>query len=269
MSNYHLFFLCGFAPPNTAKVIDFVEWVVQAVPGKEKLHLIARQREDPIKLGPTLQGDWEKCRAELRRLHIQNFSISNKKWNTSGTGVFLYFENVHTIARYIPQSIHSVDPEPVKISIPEGIKILSLALRRDVWAGCEQSGLAEEITREVESLFLDLDWTSGYAHSPARLITGRYSLIGAHGDNKIRIVDFDYAHRVEQIYKTNFLSNSLLQQLKDPSRLNTLPRNQIRYDILSKDGRTKGGVLHLLDYSPKTIEAAAFALEPLVWQGAV
>jgi hypothetical protein len=174
MNNYHLFFLCGFATPNIERVIKVVEWLVQAAPAKGKLHLIARQTEDPIKLEPTLQGEWEKCGAELRRLNIQNFSISNKKWNTSGTELFFYFENVHNVARFIPQSIYSVDPQPIKVPIPEGIKILSLGLRRDVWEACERSGLAEKVSDEVESLFVDLDWAYGYAHSPARLITGRY-----------------------------------------------------------------------------------------------
>jgi hypothetical protein len=169
-----LFFLCGFATPNIERVIKVGEGLVQAAPAKGKLHLISRQTEDPIKLEPTLQGEWEKCRAELRRLNIQNFSISNKKWNTSGTELFFYFENVHNVARFIPQSIYSVDPQQIKVPIPEGIKILSLGLRRDVWEACERSGLAEKVSDEVESLFVDLDWAYGYAHSPARLITGRY-----------------------------------------------------------------------------------------------
>jgi len=126
--------------------------------------------------------------------------------------------------------------------------------------------LAEKIAREVESLFVDLAWMYGYAHSPARLITGRYSLIGAEGESKPRILDFDYLHKIEQIYKLNLLSNSLLQQLKDPSRLNTLDSDQIRYKPLSKNGETTGGALLLRDYSPKTIQAAKYALEPLVWQ---
>jgi hypothetical protein len=91
-------------------------------------------------------------------------------------------------------------------------------------------------------------------------------LIGAEGENKPRIIDFDYTHTIEQIYKLNLLSNSLLQQLKDPSRLKTLDSNQIRYKPLSKSGEIKGGALHLLDYSPKTVQAATYALEPLPWQ---
>ena len=265
MDNYHLFFLCGFAPPNLARVVELVNWLADAAPLTQKLHLIARSVDDPIKLEPTVQGDWDKLNIELGRIHVENFSVASKNWERAGTEFFFHVENVHTVARYSPESIHARNPEPIKIIVPEGIKILSFGLRRDIWAVSGRSDLATRITDNLESLFVDLDWISGYAHSPARLITGRYSLIGAETAHKTRVVDFDYSHRVEQVYQTNFLSETLLKQLDDGRRLDSLDSAAISYRSLTKNGATVGAVLQLLDYSLETIHAATHALQPLVW----
>ena len=264
MHNYHAFFLCGFTPPDLPSVIDRVKWLMGAAPLTHKLHLIARSADDAIRLAPTIQGDWDKRNTELRRMHVENFSVASKNWERSGTECFLHFENLHTIARYSPESIRAGRPELSKIAVPNGIKILSFGLRRDVWAVCARSDLATRITDTIQSLFVDLDWIYGYAHSPARLITGRYSLIGAARAPKTRVVDFDYLHKVEQIYQTNFLSETLLKQLDDPLRLDRLDSDAIRYRSLAKAGKRVGGVLQLLDYSGETIQAATHALEPLV-----
>jgi len=265
MHKYHAFFLCGFKVPDQPRVIELVKWLVGAALLTQKLHLIARSVEDPIKLEPTIQGDWDKRNIKLARMHVEHFSVASKNWERAGTEFFFHFENVHTVARYSPESIHARKPEPIKITVPEGIKILSFGLRRDIWAVCRRSDLATRITGNLESLFVDLDWIYGYAHSATRLITGRYSLIGAETANTTRVVDFDYMHKVERVYQTNFLSEPLLKQLDDRQRLDTLDRGAIRYRPLTKSDRTVGAVLELLDDSGETRQAATHALEPLVW----
>jgi hypothetical protein len=264
MEDYFTFFFCSLQWTETDRVFRFIDWVTETITLKEKLHLIIRQREEAIKQKPTAAGDFLKLRALLRQLPLETFSLSNRKWAAARTEIFLAFENVHYTYTYAS----SASSEPQKVEVPNGVKVFSLSLRRDLWQKCQKDGISLRLLEEMEKLFIGLNCIYGYGHEPLPLITGRFCLISnTDVEKKLRVVDFDYARHVEKIYRFNYLSTRLLAQLATPEKLHELNGDVDYKDLRDSSGQIKGAAIYLKNFSQSVIGRVAASLRPLVWSG--
>lgn len=241
------------------RVFQFVDWLVGILPLRQKLHLMVRQKESAIKQEPTAAGDFVKLRNLLGGLPLAGFSLSNHKWISATTELFVAFENVHYTYAY-------AGSEPQKIEVPKGVKVFSFSLRRDIWEECEKNGASLKVLENVETLFAATSCMYGYADVSIPLITGGRCVIGNRAvTQKIRIVDFDYARHVEKIYRYNYLSTDLLRQTANLAALRELKGGVQYKDLYDATAQIKGAAIYLKDVSEATTPQLAQLLGPVLW----
>jgi hypothetical protein len=165
VDKYFTFFLCSSEWPQPERVLVFVDWLIQALPLKGKLSLIAREASHTHSRKPTIQGDYFRCRKILGELSLHTFLIGNRVWKKSTTELFVFFNRVHYTLAYAQDSLSSSsDAKLVKTEVPEAIKAFTVSIRLDIWKGSEKNGISAAIRKEMESLFVALNCISGYGN---------------------------------------------------------------------------------------------------------
>jgi hypothetical protein len=98
-----------------------------------------------------------------------------------------------------------------------GPKILAFSIDQAIWSREFQAKpRGRDFFRRVENLFLEMNCVYAYAHTPPLPIGGPYDRICDHGGHSgKRIMDFDYAQKIEGIYEYNVLSPEHIGQIPD------------------------------------------------------
>src|SRR5204862_8361779 len=116
-----------------------------------------------------------------------------------------------------------------------------------------------------ERLFVSHDCLYGYGHPTYYVIPGRFSLIRANAQSGVpRIVDFDYAHYIEDVYRYNYLSRSLSFNI-DETRLREHYEGIVIKDILSSGGGPRAGLaIYFTADSARNIAWVRDSLRPVL-----
>ena len=241
MERYFTFFLYGRKPSEPQAILEFVDWLVQSTNPGGELHVIGRREGEDLK--GAVQGAFAECRSRLNGLPLAVLNVSSLKRTHAGSEFFFRYE-----------------------SGPDGPKTITFSLRSDLWAAYQRSGVAAQLRTATERIFVTHDCLYAYGHPTHYVIPGRFSLIRANAQPGVpRIIDFDYARYIEDIYCYNYLSRLLLPAL-DEAQFREHKGIQVK-DMLDNGGARAGLAIYLVDDSPANVEWLRHCLQPVLWTG--
>ena len=277
MDRYQTFFLCGKHWNEPERFIRFVDWVVselklQFVAGLDDglaCVLSATKPEDYGKRKPSFSGDYFEWSGYLKEQELESFVI------VAGVELQLY---IKIEFRHLKKTLESTDriSDLSSLEVPDGTKIVSMSLRKDLWQRCQQSGLAEEITRRCEQLFVASGALYGYAGPTHFPKADRFAQVdppfrsSASDDEAprlsayMRVTDLDYTRFVEGVYPINYLSNIQLDNSGSRDRI-LAASPDVRSRILrDAAGKEVGITVELTNDSDTAKQHCAEILEPLL-----
>lgn len=123
-----------------------MDWIVtelkpQFVAGFDGLAcvLTATRAADYGKRNPSFSGDYLKLSGRLEEDVLESFVVvAGVELQLHIKVEFLHLKNAFDETDSSKQSV---------VPVPTGIKIVSMSLRKDIWQRCQETGLAEQITR--------------------------------------------------------------------------------------------------------------------------
>lgn len=232
MDRYQTFFLCGTRWKDPKRFIRFADWVVlelkpQIVAGFEDglaCVLSATKPDDYGKRNPSFSGDYFDLSGRLKKEELESFVV------VAGVELQLYMKVEFLHLKTVISPTGRISDQPIA-EVPNGMKIVSMSLREDIWYGCQKSGLSQEITRRWEELFITSGALYGYAGSTHFPKTDKFAQVNpqlrasasddkARGAPKyVRVIDFDYTRFVEGVYLINYISKIQLDNSGRRSRI--------------------------------------------------
>jgi hypothetical protein len=246
MNRYFTFFLYSQEPSPKQGMLQFMDWLLQAVPHTGALQLIARELGDGDQTKPLIQGDFADYRRKVDSLELGVLSVSSLQRTKAGSEVFFRYE----ATGHQPAEKH--------------LETITFSVRLDIWGKAGRSGLYPRLRSAIDQLFVERRCLYAYGHETPFVISGRFSLIG--GNSRVgapRIVDFDYTRYIEDVYQCNWIVEGLLPSV-DEKNLCTAAGVECKI-LPESSGRRKALAIHFIDFTPKNVAAARTYLAPILW----
>jgi len=232
--------------------------------------LSATRPEDYGKRNPSFSGDYFKLSGRLEADTLESFVV------VAGVELQLYIKVEFLHLKNVIEETVSNSKQSIA-QVPTGIKIISMSLRKDIWQRCQETELAEEITRRWEQLFITSGALYGYVGSTHFPRTDRLSQVNPTSrlpapdlDARsvpayVRVTDFDYTRFVERVYPINYISN--IQLNKSGRRHELLEASGDVCSRLLRDaaGNEVGITLELINDSEMAEQHCAEILGNLLW----
>jgi hypothetical protein len=277
MDRYQTFFLCGTHWNEPKKFIRFADWVVSKLKVQFEAGfddglacvLSATKPEDYGKRKPSFSGDYFELSSRLKEDELESFVI------VAGIELQLY---IKVELRHLNKEVMITDKlSDLSSDVPNGIKIVSMSVRKDVWQRCEQSGLAEEITRGWEKLFVASGALYGYigpTHFPKadRFAQVDPAVKSTASDDEarglptyMRVTDFDYSRFVEGVYPINYISKVQLDNTGSRDSIVAASPDVHSRILKDADGNEVGITVELTNDSEEAKQHCLEILENLLW----
>jgi hypothetical protein len=167
--------------------------------------------------------------------------------------------------------------------VPNGIRIASMSLRKDLWHKCRDLGLADVIMQRWEQLFITSGAIYGYVtptYFPRtdksaqvtpdlRLVVSsteeRSAMTLDHDIPYMRVTDFDYTRFVEGVYQLSYVSETQLVNSGGRAQLLAASgdvRSRVLRDVA---GQEVGVAVELLNDSDAARRHCAQIFGDLLW----
>jgi hypothetical protein len=260
MKNYFTFFLCARDWGRVEDVVfPVVEKVLEALPSSGKINATAQLKSDTTQDAPRiLSGSYGRVRRELQPEDLAKLILRVAGKTPDVHEFFLYFER--TRYKYTPEYLRFISARtPERVEAGGELKIFSFSIGRDLFERKMGDAERSALRGAVERLFVDASCEYGFGHPTAWHIASPYQFVRDSSPQAglQRIVDFDYASQIEDVYVYNYLSESHLREIAALDALcKATPVAECKrlYDDLR---RPRGLALYFKDTSAETLHAVA------------
>lgn len=199
---YMTFLLVNSKWQDTEAVLSFIDHLIQTVSPQGKLQLTAELKDHATNRPSRISGDFYSLRNKLRQHLVDSISIGSMEWRPDRAAEFyLFFEGVR------------------KVVVPATKRILTFSIGEKNWKLAANEGRRDQILSLVEQFFETTDSFYGFGHNRETIISGPFDVLNPVPNAPIRrVIDREW-DTVTDIYKYNYLTSALVNQIKDVDSL--------------------------------------------------
>ena len=215
MKNYFTFLLVSSDWGHIEEtVLPVVEKLLDVVPSSRKVQATA-QLKSQSGTPQIVSGPYDRARRKFEPQDLVQL-ILQAVGNTPGVlEFFLLFENVRY--RPTPEYLRFIFPRMAeRIEDAEALKIFSFSLKAELFERGLRETQRSPLLETIEKLFIAANCVYGFGNQTMWPVSGPFQFVRDNSPQAgQRIVDFDYATQIEDVYRYNYLSESHLQRIAD------------------------------------------------------
>lgn len=257
MKNYFTFFFCTRDWRGIEETIfPVIEKLLSLLPSSRKVQASAQ-----LKSGGKpriVSGSYQKMRKDLDPRHLIQLILQAPGQTPAVQEFFLFFEKIRY--EFTPEYLRFVFPQmPERIEASEDFKIFSFSVGYDLF----RRGLIDAQLEMFERLFVATNCVYGFGNPTMWPISGPFQLVRDNSPQAAhRIVDFNYARQIEDVYLYNYLSESHLREIAELDEL-CATRGVECKRLHDEDQRPHGLAVYVAD-DPDTAAVAKGYLRNLI-----